>query len=644
MFFGAVSAFVLTAVISVFAVSRPLTVVSNLDFSTVLQSAEGEILALRLTQDGYWREAVTLDEIDPGLIDMLIAYEDKRFFGHHGVDLTALLRASLNLVRYQEIGSGASTITMQLARLLYADLRQPGLFTKLKQIFAAIRLDAHLSKDEILELYFALAPYGGNIEGVRAGAQAWFQKTPKQLTLTEQALLVALPQSPEARRPDRNPQAAHHAKNRVITRTAERLALTAADLDAAIRDRAPARIQRPRTIAPHLLDRLSEAGSTKTTIFAEWQSELASLVRDHVHQYPAPTNGGAMIVERTTGAVRAYVGSTNYNDAERLGANNFLASRRSTGSTLKPLIYAKALHLNKITEREVFEDAPITFAGFTPTNFNQTFGGAIPLREALVQSLNIPAIQTLQMLGANAFEAELLSILGDQAPLSSDSGLSLATGGLYLTAENLAALYLAFADPSQGQKLSFTERTVPNEPRFFVSRTARDTTIRLLSQQRANGQTYVAKTGTSHQRQDAWTVMMTSGHIIVTWLGTPDASSTSWLTGRESALPLAQNIATSLGLQPPLIPQTNSPTRSTTIAPDACDQLIVFPTDGALVRSGNSEIQLMASADVEWFINTVAVETGRTIAARLNEGIARVSAKDGNCTETVEFFVDVDSS
>ena len=158
-----------------------------------------------------------------------------------------------------------------------------------------------------------------------------------------------------------------------------------------------------------------------------------------------------MIVERTTGAVRAYVGSTNYNDAERLGANNFLAARRSTGSTLKPLIYAKALHLNKITEREVFEDAPITFAGFTPTNFNQIFGGAIPLREALVQSLNSPAIQTLLMLGANTFEAELLSILGDQAPLSGDSGLSLATGGLYLTAENLAALYLAFADPGQGR-------------------------------------------------------------------------------------------------------------------------------------------------------------------------------------------------
>ena len=619
----------------------PSPSIEPLSLSTVVRGADGDTVALRLTGDGYWREKIALEDVDPLLVQMLIAYEDKRFYQHHGVDIAAVLRAALNIVRFQEIGSGASTLTMQVVRLQHKDLRGAGLWTKIKQMLAAVRLDAKLTKQEILETYFTLAPYGGNIEGVRAGAYAWFQRHPKELTLTEQALLVALPQSPEARRPDRFPERAHSAKNRVLNRTADPLGLTQRQLTDALSERAPARIMRPPTIAPHTLDRLARYESHQTSINSEWQVIVNNLLAESVKQYPSPTNAGTIIVERRTGRVRTYAGSSGYNDIDRKGANNFLAALRSTGSTLKPLIYAKAIQLKKISRNQVFTDQALVYRDFSPTNFNQEFIGQVDLRTALVDSLNIPAVYTAQLLGASAFESEMLNVLGPDAPSPSMPGLSLATGGLYLSAEHLASLYLAFADPGTSQQIVFTEDERLRQQRPFISQDASESIIRLMAQETSPGTFHVFKTGTAHARQDAWTVMLTENHVIVVWVGTPDSTPTTWLTGRDSALPIATSIAQSLSLSPARTSQTLDVMPVPTVDQKSCEQIIVYPPDDSLLLLEAPQLEVQARQEVQWYLNGNSVGSGSTISMSPGSGAYTISAVNGECRETSSVFIEL---
>src|SRR5210317_533919 len=217
----------------------------------VIRSEDGNIINLKLTSDGYWRERVEISEIDPDLIAMLIAYEDKRYWDHKGVDPLAVMRASLDFLKSGRITSGASTLTMQTVRLLNPALAKRTIPTKLKQMVEALRLEAHWSKEEILEAYFSIAPYGGNIEGVVAASEAWLQKPPKELTMSEIALLVALPQSPETRRPDLHPKRAQRAKNYVLKRVARSLNLDSTTLLSAESAPLPVRFTKPASIAPH---------------------------------------------------------------------------------------------------------------------------------------------------------------------------------------------------------------------------------------------------------------------------------------------------------------------------------------------------------------------------------------------------------
>ena len=224
--------------------------------SQVVRSETGEIINLRLTENGFWREKATLEDIDPDLVKTLIAYEDQRYWTHHGVDPLALFRAAFGYIKSGEVSSGASTLTMQTVRLIDPSLAKRTLNTKIRQMTAAIRLDAHWSKEEILEAYFTLAPYGGNIEGINAATEAWFQKSPKDLRLNEIAMLVALPQSPERRRPDRFPAVTYEAKKVVLQKVQDRLDIDDKELNEALLEQLPARLVKPTSYAPHLADRI----------------------------------------------------------------------------------------------------------------------------------------------------------------------------------------------------------------------------------------------------------------------------------------------------------------------------------------------------------------------------------------------------
>ena len=442
-------------------VSRPLDASRLDDVATTVLAADGRLLELRLNSEGRWRERVALDEIDPDLVAAMLAYEDRRFHSHVGVDPIAIARAALSVVTTGRVVSGASSVTMQVARLLEPALHKRSLAAKFRQMWYALRLEYHWSKSEILRTYFELAPYGGNVEGIKAASMAWLQKPPAALTMAEIGLLVALPQAPEQRRPDRHPQAAIAAKNHVLRSVADHLAIGTEELDEHLDEGLRLARYVPPSLAPHLLDRNLAEGSyafgQPTTINADWQETATRILAQQVQRLGPPINGAALVVERETGYVRTYVGSADYLDAARKGAVNYLRAKRSPGSTLKPLIYAAALDRRLIAEHHVFDDRRLQRGGYAPANFDGTYSGAITLREALIRSRNIPAIEVLHALGETTFENQLRSFLGSSVAHAEPAGLSLAVGGFHLTPENIAELYLNLLDPSSAPRLRLVE-------------------------------------------------------------------------------------------------------------------------------------------------------------------------------------------
>ena len=629
-----------------FYILQPPEVGRLSETSQVIRSEAGEIMNLRLTSKGFWREKVFLSELDPNLIRTLIAYEDQRYWKHHGVDPLALVRAIFDYIKSGDISSGASTLTMQTVRLMDPNLARRTFTTKLRQMLAAIRLDAHWSKEAILEAYFTLAPYGGNIEGVSAASEAWFQKPPKDLRLNEIALLVALPQSPERRRPDRYPDNAYAAKIGVLKKVQGRLSIGDGALNEALMEQLPARLVKPKSYAPHLADRLT--GSTlpgnKTTINEEWQKQVQSIVEAKIQNFPAPIQAAALVVERRTGNVKAYVGSSEYKSKERKGANNFLTAVRSPGSTLKPLIYGKALQRNLIEFNEVFNDANFYRGGYNPTNFSNTYSGKVTLKDALLRSLNIPALITLEKLNPRIFEAELKNLIN--APVASDkeAGLSLAVGGFYLNAEQLASLYLMAIDPMMSEDISFISgqgQKSDAKDASFLNNQAADQIVHLLIQNLPNGERVAFKTGTSFARHDAWSIQIFKSHIVISWFGTPDNQPTEILTGRDAAFPLSNEIGLALALKAPEIPKIQiSNEASPTEEGIVCTTLIDYPENGAWIKSDNAVIRVIGSQTADWYLNAKKFDPSQKKVQLLEPGIQRLTAKSSECSQTNEFFVE----
>ena len=654
-------------------VSRPLDTDRLEDVATTVLAADGSLLELRLNSAGRWREQVMLHEIDPDLVAAMLAYEDRRFYFHVGVDPIAIARAALSVVTTGRVVSGGSSITMQVARLLEPNLRRRSLGAKIRQMWYALRLEHYWSKTEILRAYFQLAPYGGNLEGIKAASMAWLQKPPAELTLTEIGLLVALPQAPEQRRPDRHPQAAIAAKNHVLRNVGDHLAIDTAQLAEHLDEGLRLARYVPPSLAPHLLDRnlaeRSYAFGQPTTIDADWQETTTRALAQQVQRLRPPINGAALVVERKTGYVRTYVGSADYLDAARKGAVNYLRAKRSPGSTLKPLIYAAALDRRLIAEHHVFDDRRLQRGGYAPANFDGSYSGAITLREALLRSRNIPAIEVLHALGEAIFENQLRSFLGPSVAHAEPAGLSLAVGGFHLTLENLAELYLNLLDPSSAPRLRFVEDSpkslrdteedgdrhpgIAGWPAFsgeaidhgaqpLATQTASDTIQRLLAVTLPNGRIRVAKTGTSHGRQDALAVLATKHHLIVVWFGTPDHEPTEVLTGVHVALPFAEQLQAALGLDDPVVvlqaPEASPPGAMAS----PCPRLIDFPESGEWIRTDDNHIAVSGTGrDLSWFLDGIAVSIGNAGISVPTGGAYRVTAAAGECRETAEVFVEL---
>mgnify|MGYP001493783563 FL=1 len=376
----------------------PLVVATSVE----VLARDGSLLRAYTVADGRWRMAVDPAQVDPAFVAALVEYEDRRFRSHSGVDPRALARAVAQAVWNGRVVSGGSTLTMQVARLL-EESGTGRVSGKLRQMRVAWALERRLSKDQILALYLHLAPYGGNLEGIRAATIAWFGKEPRRLTPAEIALLVAIPQSPEARRPDRSVARATDARDRVLARL-EGGGLIDADQARAARTEVVPAARRPfPALAPHLSDRARAADPAALrhvlTIDAGLQAALEKLAAEGVAGQGERLQIALVVADHRTGEILASVGSAAFRADRRAGFIDMTQALRSPGSTLKPLIYGLAFDQGLAHPETLIEDRPTDFNGYRPQNFDRQYRGTIRVREALQQSLNIPVVALTEALG-----------------------------------------------------------------------------------------------------------------------------------------------------------------------------------------------------------------------------------------------------
>jgi penicillin-binding protein 1C len=530
--------------------------------STTVVDREGRLLRAFTTDEGRWRLPLTLDEVDPRFIALLTAFEDKRFARHAGVDPLAMLRAGGQWLQAGEIVSGGSTLTMQVARLM-APREGRSLTGKLVQMRAALALERHLGKDEILALYLALAPYGGNLEGLRAASWSWLGKEPRRLTLAERALLVALPQSPETRRPDRSPERnlarLRAARDRVIDRAVAAGLASAEEAEAARMEPLPEARRGFPQLAAHVAERLVERENApqriRTTLDARWQQWLEALLRERVVPLGPAMAGAIVVVEHATGAVRAHVGGLGLHERERAGALDLANAVRSPGSALKPFIYALAFEQGVAHPETLLQDRPARFGSYAPENFDQGFQGTATARVALQQSLNLPAIGLLAEIGPQRLVSRLQGAgAGLAFPADGQPGLALGLGGVGIRLTNLAGLYAGLARGGETLPLRWTEQDATAEPRRLSDPLAAWYVADILRgappPANAPAGRIAYKTGTSYGYRDAWAVGFDRRHTIAVWVGRPDNASAPGLVARQVAAPILFDAFQRIGVEP----------------------------------------------------------------------------------------------
>lgn len=651
--------------------------------SPVVLDRNGILLRPFTTADGRWRLPLEPDDVDPVYLKMLYAYEDERFREHRGVDPVAMARAAGQLVLNGRVVSGASTLTMQVARLIEPrDERTVG--AKLRQIARALELERMLPKDRILAMYLRLAPQGGNIEGVRAASFAYFGKEPRRLDHAEAALLVALPQSPEARRPDRRPDLARRARDRVLDRAVAKGVLTAAEAAAAKTRPVPTgRLPFPNT-APHLAEELvAEAPAERvhrTTVDARLQRSLEGLAAARVPSLGPKVSAAIMVVDNATGEVHAHVGGADYFATERAGAVDLARAWRSPGSALKPFIYALAFENGIAHPETVLEDRPARYGAWAPENFDQSFHGTVTARKALQNSLNVPAVELLEAVGPARLIARLKAAGGGvELPKDSAPGLAIGLGGIGVRLVDLARLYSGFARGGAALPLVWRAGESPGgDPLRFVDPVAAWYVADVLRDAPAppNATTgrIAFKTGTSYGYRDAWAIGFDRRWTVAVWVGRPDGTPVGGLVGRLVAAPILFDAFSRIGTPPEAIPAPRDVLTATsatlppplrhmrkdipkTLAATSQPQLAIsYPPDGARIDLGlarfgpdaSGPLALKALGGVPplvWLVNGVPVPTADTRRSAFwqpdGAGFAQVSVIDAKgATATVRVRIE----
>jgi len=531
------------------------------DTSTLVVARDGTPLRAFADADGVWRYPATPDSVSPLYLQALLNYEDRWFRRHPGINPWALLRAAGQWARGGRIVSGGSTLTMQVARLLDPHSRTP--WGKAKQLLRALQLEAHLDKDQILTLYLQRAPFGGTIEGVEAASWAYLGKPAAQLSHAEAALLAVLPQSPSRLRPDRHPQAAQAARDKVLERMARLRVWTPAQVQDARIEPVVARSLQPPLHAALLAERLRRAQPRQarivSTIDADLQRVLEERVSVYFSQLPERTSAALLVIDNASMEARAYVGSVEFGDKARLGHVDMVRAWRSPGSTLKPFLYALALDDGLIHSESLLLDAPQSFGGYRPGNFDAAFNGPIGAAQALRLSLNVPAVDLLDRVGPARFSARLAnSGVALRYPRGAQPNLSLILGGTGARLEDLVGAFAALNRQGRSARVRYTPGDALDERRLMSPGAAWIVREILRSHPRpgygagafdTGSRPSVAwKTGTSYGFRDAWALGSTSRYTVGVWVGRPDGTPLPGQYGAVTALPLMFEVIDSLPL------------------------------------------------------------------------------------------------
>ncbi len=534
-------------------------------------SAEGLPLGRYTSSDTFWRLPVTLKEISPRLVTSVIECEDKWFYYHPGVNPISLLRAAVDNLKAGHVVRGASTITMQIARMIEPKERTIG--GKLFEIFRAFQLELRYSKDELLEIYFNLVPYGGNIEGAGAAARHYFDHSINELTISEAAILTSIPASPNRYRPDRHPDLLKKRRNQILQKLLTANLIDREQYQDALSEEIPFHRAERMALAPHVSQEAIARRPNQALLNTSINHKLQSLSERLAFQYHLSLkergiyNLAIVILENKTGKVRALVGSPAFEDNQHGGQVNAAFAPRSPGSTLKPFVYALAFQSGEITPSSLVEDVPVNFSGYRPENYDEEYHGVVSAADALVRSLNVPAVNVTARIGLSSLYNLLVN--GGVSTLRSSAakhGLPLILGGCEISLLELTALYSSLAregtyiqptlmsegqnsdggndDITRGQDVQ-SRRILSRESCFLVSQILVDLERPTLSSawEHTTNIPHVAwKTGTSYGRRDAWSVGYNPEFTVGIWVGNVSGEGSPDLVGVEVAAPLLFSI------------------------------------------------------------------------------------------------------
>jgi penicillin-binding protein 1C len=640
--------------------------------STLVLDRDHRILRAFTTKDGKWRLGARVDAVDPVYTRFVEAYEDKRFAQHHGVDPEALLRAAGQWVANGRIVSGGSTLTMQVARLL-GPPRRRGIVTKLIQIARALQLEERYRKRDILAMYLTLAPFGGNLEGVRAASLAYFGMEPERLTPGEAALLVALPQSPERLRPDRHPAAARQARDKVLMRLEAEGVVTA---DAAAEARAEPVPGHRRSLpfaAPHLAQRLAAGARGQailTPIDGDLQRQLEALARAEAGRFADGADIAAIVVRNSTRRVVAYLGGAGYFH-RAAGQLDLARAIRSPGSALKPFIYGMAFDDGDINPMTLIDDQPERFGDYAPKDFDRDFRGTVTVREALADSLNVPAVAVLSRVGPVRFVADLheAGVRLATRRLAGMPSLPVALGGVGISLADLTMLYVGLADGGVAAPLVYAGAARGATHRLMSATAAWYVTSILAGSSRPDGwgqgiglaasRPIAFKTGTSYGYRDAWSVGFSPGYTVGVWVGRADGSPRPGHYGRNTATPIMLKIfallpaetagwpappadaliVTSNAALPPALRHFRRQGDDEGMPHRVAPPRILFPADGITIETESDAPDVVLKAeggtgDLYWIVNGMPLGRARLGADMFwrpqGSGFVQIAVIDGD--------------
>ncbi|MFY0651435.1 MAG: penicillin-binding protein 1C [Cyclobacteriaceae bacterium] len=529
-----------------------------IEYSTIIQTKDKQLLHTYLTTDEKWRMFTTLEEITPTLKRAILFKEDQYFYYHFGINPVSVLRAAFNNIFSGRRTSGASTITMQVARMI--EPKERSYVNKLIEVFRALQLEWIYSKEEILQMYLNLVPYGGNIEGVKSASLIYFEKMPDHLSLAEVTALSIIPNRPNSLRIGKANQLIVQERNRWLDKFSAGGLFPEGDIaDAKQEELSAARNLLPR-LAPHLSLRLKNQYASskiiKTTVDLNVQLKVEAIVKNYTTQLYQQNikNAAAIVIDNETMKVKAYVGSADYYNTEDGGQVDGIKGVRSPGSTLKPLLYGLAIDKGMVTPKTIIADTEVNYSGYQPRNYKENFNGNVTIEYALANSLNIPAVKVLDELKPHNF-IEALSRCGFRQ-IEKDKhklGLSTVLGGCGVTLEELTRLYTSFA---HGGKLSpinfriqdsikYSSQVISEASTFMISEILTSVVRPDLPAQWKNSTSLpkVAwKTGTSYGRRDAWSIGFNKKYTIGVWVGNFSGEGVQELTGSDIAAPLLFNI------------------------------------------------------------------------------------------------------